>query len=154
MIFRLIFASLLSALLATAGCRVCDGQGELDFEIGTGTRHFEPLDLQDPSLPLVRGPQGGSHLDLGFRVVGERARAFVRFIGTAMLEGEEVAGMDSQVLMRCNAETALVEATLPMFVYDFDSSPLRDQWLDISVEAETEDGRTATQSLQIHVRDR
>ncbi|TVQ94972.1 MAG: hypothetical protein EA397_00525 [Deltaproteobacteria bacterium] len=134
------------------GCNPCDGHGELDVEIGTGDRSFEPLDPGHPELRMVMGLQGGAHFDLAFRLVGQRAREMVHFVAAGYVVDEEIASMDAQRMMTCHRQTGAVEANAMLFLRIDDLSGLHGETLDLHVEVETPDGRTVTKDLQAAIR--
>src|SRR5262245_60155407 len=67
---RLLFLGILAAVPLASGCKpvvpVPSGAG---FEVGTGAEAFETL-VQGATVPLNRGPQGGTHIWFSARVRG------------------------------------------------------------------------------------
>jgi len=63
----------------------CEPPGEPTLEIGLGLANYEELDDGDP-FPLIHGPQGGYHLEIGLRATNLAA--------DGLLNGEIIGRVD------------------------------------------------------------
>lgn len=117
----------LSVLLLVAACgggepdpgSDCGPQAEPTLEIGTGLKEFLPLQDGDP-LPLIRGSQGGVHLELALRARGIDAGDLLGGEFQGSIDGENLATARPWVDFRCNKKVDTLDAWGFILVYEVD----------------------------------
>ena len=127
------------------------GCGPLDeptLEVGTGLREFVPLQPGE-ELPLIRGPQGGVHLELSLRATGIDAADLLNGELFGDVNGVRVATVRPWVDFRCNKQVDALDAIGIELVYDADPPDL--YGLDTLVTARVTDmvGPQVTASIDL-----
>jgi hypothetical protein len=138
------------ALLVLVGCprepeaEPCSPGGEPTLEIGLGIGAFEPLP-EGGDMPLVHGPQGGWHLEIGLLATHLAADDLVTGSMEGTVDGEVLASVDPWIDLRCDPaaggltswgtrliyetptsdELDGVETTVTVEVRDLDGTPVR-----------------------------
>ena len=130
------------------GCEPSEAPESMpSLELGWGAARFEALD--DSALQLVRGSQGGIHLDLAVRA---------RFLDgaspwagrlTGHLDGAMAAQSEPSLRMRCNPVEDSLDAWAVRLVWDVEPEDLHGREVDLQAEVTDSSGV----SLSVEVSD-
>lgn len=83
------------------GGPVCEPGNDPTLEIGLGVGGFTPLAPGEP-MPLIHGPQGGWHLEIGLRATHLDADDLLTGSLEGFVDGERIATSAPWLDMRCD----------------------------------------------------
>lgn len=121
------------------------------LEIGIGVGGYTAVD--NGEFPLVHGPQGGYHLEIGLRATHIDGSDLVTGHLDGLIDGERYATIDPWLDFRCEeAEGALVSWGTRL-IYDATPEFLDGKLTDVSAEVTDLAGTTVSASATFTIRD-
>ncbi|MEQ1564265.1 MAG: hypothetical protein ABMA64_01415 [Myxococcota bacterium] len=139
------------------GCTGGGGDGcALDAEptltLGYGVGGYTPIP-DGGEFPLVHGPQGGYHLELGLLATGLDATNLVVGHVEGTLHGEPFASADPWLDFRCDDALGGLVSYGTRLIYDAQPSALDGQPTEVTVEVADPRGGTLTGAAEFTIRD-
>jgi len=119
----------------------CEPSDSPTLEVGLGLSGYEALDDGDP-FPLIHGPQGGYHLEIGLFGTGLAADALVSGEMHGTIDGKEYASAFPRLDLRCVGDGRESYGTL--LVYESTPDFLDGKTTRITVSVEGTDGTTVS----------
>jgi hypothetical protein len=113
--------------LALVGCPrppeldACEPGGDPTLEIGLGIDGFTAVP-DGGEMPLVHGPQGGWHLEIGLRATHILADDLVTGSMRGEVGGVELAKIDPWLDLRCDEQAAGLVSWGTRLIYETDTS--------------------------------
>jgi hypothetical protein len=117
----------------------CSAEAEPELVIGYGVGGYAPID-DGGGFPLVHGPQGGFHLEIGLLARGIDAENLVVGHLEGTIGGELLAEADPWFEFTCDPELGGLVSYGTRLVYDSTPDWLDGKVTDVTVELNDPDG--------------
>lgn len=131
----------------------CSAPGEPTLEIGLGLDGYEPLDNGDP-MPLIHGPQGGYHLEIGLQATNLAADALIGGYLVGEIDGVVLAESAPFLDFRCKLPEAPVQESWgTLLVFEAEPADLDGQTAIIRVEVTDADGTVVSAEASFVIED-
>ena len=128
--------------------RACQPGGDPTLEIGVGIGEYTALPSDD-AFPLVHGPQGGYHLEIGLAATHIDASSLLTGHLEGTLDGRPFATLDPWLDFRCTGDALTSWGT--KLIYDAPPDVLDGQQTTLTAEITDLEGATvrATKTVRI-----
>ncbi len=130
----------------------CAENTDLSLELGAGAASFEALTEGD-EIELVRGAQGGYHIEIGLRATGIDASDLIAAELTGEIDGTQLATSKPWLQFRCNPDTGTWDAWGTTLIYDSTPEELDGQSTDVHVELTDVSGVDLSADLTLTIED-